>query len=219
MTRKKLLRKQTVLDAINHWILEHGLPPTIQELRKVLKVGSDRTVLRYLSWLEEEGDIERWPGSRGLRPLKHGTNDVVTRPIPLVGQAPAGPLMIAEENRRGFVQLPIDWLRSNARYYLLRVNGDSMNKALVHGELIENGDLAVVEQRSSAEPNEIVVALIDGQATIKRLVRGPNYWVLKPESVNPGHSSIMLDSDFSIQGVVVRVLKRGAFLLDENLEP
>lgn len=217
MTKAKTLTKQDVITAINHWIVEHGVPPTIEELRKALKLGSKRTVLRYLSWLEEEGDIERWSGARGLR-LRASTNrGATTRAIPLVGEAPAGSLMIAEENREGWVQLPLQWLSPpSAKHFLLRIKGDSMNQAVVNDEHLENGDLVVVEQRPTANPGEIIVALVDGQATIKRLTKGNGYWILKPESSNKTHSPIVLTEDFQIQGVVTRVLKNGAFHLSDN---
>ncbi len=73
------------------------------------KVGSKRTVLRYLAWLEEEGDIQRWPGARGLKPLRALQERIETR-LFLAGEVPAGPLMLAEENREGWVQLPKDLL-------------------------------------------------------------------------------------------------------------
>jgi repressor LexA len=217
MTRKKLLTKEQVLEAINRWLVERGLPPTVEELRLALKVGSKRTVLRYLQWLEDEGEIERWPGARGLRLKKTVSRDIETRPIPLVGEATAGALMIAEENHQGWIHLPLQFLqRKNAKYFLLRVNGDSMNKAELNGARIENGDLVVVEQRMNALPGEIIVALIDGEATIKRLVKGDGYYILKPESSNKSHSPIILTENFQVQGVVTRVLKKGAFLLDEK---
>jgi repressor LexA len=214
MGNKKLLTKEFVLDAINRWMIDHGLPPTIEELRRILKVGSTRTVLRYLTWLEDEGDIERWPGARGLRLKKATTRGLETRSVPLVGEAPAGPLMIAEENREGFVQLPKQMLSPpSAEFFLLRVRGDSMNQAIVNGDYIENGDLVVVRRQATATSDQIVVALVDGEATIKKLVAGSGYYMLKPESKNKKHTPIVLTEDFRVQGVVVRVLKNGAFHL------
>ncbi|MBI4691418.1 MAG: HTH domain-containing protein [Nitrospirae bacterium] len=64
MGRKKLLTKEEVLRAINQWLIKTGTPPTIEELRKSLGVGSTRTILRYLKLLEENGDIERCAGAR-----------------------------------------------------------------------------------------------------------------------------------------------------------
>jgi repressor LexA len=216
MTRPKTLTTQQVIKAINDWIVEHGLPPTIEELRTSLRVGSKRTVLRYLAELEKDQIIQRWPGARGLKLLKSLNKDVETRAVPLVGDVTAGSLMLAEENRQGWVQLPEALLTpQSAEYFLLRVNGDSMNQAAVHGEKIENGDLVVVRQQAVAEPGEIIVALVDGEATIKRLVAGPGYYILKPES-DQQYSPIILTEDFRIQGVITRVLKQGAFLLKDN---
>ena len=213
MTKPKSLTKDEVLQAIQNWIALHGLPPTIEELRRVLKVGSKRTVLRYLAWLEEEGDIQRWPGARGLKLLRASQKRIETRMVPLVGEVPAGPLMLAEENREGWVQLPKDLLTpASAEYFLLRVRGDSMNKALIDGVKIEDGDLVAVRRQSTAEPGQIIVALVDGEATIKRLVKGPGYYVLKPESAK-NYTTIILTEEFQIQGIVTRVLKKGADLI------
>jgi len=213
MTKPKSLTKDEVLRAIQNWIADHGFPPTVEELRRVLKIGSKRTVLRYLAWLEEEGDIQRWPGARGLRPLRASHERIETRMVPLVGEVPAGPLMLAEENREGWVQLPKDLLTpQSAEYFLLRVRGDSMNMAWVDGGKIENGDLVAVRRQSTAQPGQIVVALVDGEATIKRLVKGPGYYMLKPES-SKTYAPIILTEEFQIQGIVARVLKKGAELI------
>jgi repressor LexA len=88
-----------------------------------------------------------------------------------------------------------------------------MNKARIGKELIENGDLALVRQRSTARPGDIVVALVDGEATVKRLAAGPGYYVLKPESTDPTHKPILVDRDFRVAGVVSRVFKKGSELV------
>jgi repressor LexA len=202
-----------VLAAIRRAILNSGMPPTVEELRRVLKVGSTRTVLRYLRWLEDEGEIERWPGARGLRLVKTDKQHAQTLSVPLVGEAPAGSLMAAEENLEGWVRLPQEFLAPRAKFFLLRVRGDSMNKSIVEDQRIESGDLVLVRQQATAQTNDIVVALIDGEATIKRLVRGDGYFLLKPESTNAEHKPIIVNRDFHVQGVVTRVLKKGSELL------
>lgn len=217
MGRKKLLDKERVLGAIHDWLIRHGVPPTIEELRIALELGSTRTVLRYLHWLEADGDIERWPGARGIKLLRGSKKGLETRAIPLVGEVPAGPLMVAEENIEGWFRLPTAALKPcTGKFFLLRVRGDSMNKADVDGNRIENGDLVVVRQESAAQPGDVVVAVIDGEATIKRFSRGPHYFILKPESRNPEHRPIIVDRDFFIAGIVCSVLKKGADLLWEE---
>jgi len=215
MGRKKLLDKKRVLGAIHDWFIEHGVPPTVEELRAVLHLGSTRTVLRYLRWLEEDGDIERWSGARGLKLLRSQNGGPETAPVPLVGDVAAGSLTVAEENVEGWLRLPKAMLKpGSARFFLLRIRGDSMNRATVNGNRIEDGDLILVRQQSVADPGEIVVARVDGEATTKRLQAGPNYFVLRPESTNPAHKPIVVDRDFRVAGVVCSVFKRGANLLD-----
>jgi repressor LexA len=137
-----------------------------------------------------------------------------TRVVPIVGEAPAGQLMPAEENILGQVQLPKEFLKpSSSKFFLLRVRGDSMNRAKIEGQTIDDGDLVLVRQQERADPGQIVVALVDGEATIKKLVKGPGYHVLQPESTNPKHRPIIVAQDFRVQGIVCRVFKKGGELL------
>jgi repressor LexA len=214
MGRKRQLDKDQVLGAIHDWLIEHGAPPTVEELRTKLKVGSSRTVVRYLKWLEEDGDIERWPGARGLKLLRGSNKGLETIPVPLVGEAPAGPLMVAEENIEGWFRLPKATLKpGSAKFFLLRVRGNSMNQAMVDGKRIESGDIVVVRQQPTAEKGDIVVALIDGEATIKHFEPGHDYFVLRPKSSDPQHRPIIVNQEFSIAGVVCQILKKGEQLL------
>jgi len=153
--------------------------------------------------------------ARGLKLRKGLNQSAETRAVPLVGEVPAGLLMMAEENGDGWVQLPREFVApADANCFLLLVRGDSMNRALVHGERIESGDLVVVRQTPTADSGEIIVALVDGEATIKKLIVGPGYFLLKPESTNQEYTPMFLRDDFRVQGVVTRVLKKGAVLLD-----
>ncbi len=215
MPKDKLFQKPEILRAIRNWLVHHGTPPTVEELRKALGVGSTRTVLRYLTWLQAEGDIERWPGARGLRLLRDPeSGGLQTVAVPLVGEIAAGAPILAEENREALLRLPKAFAPASGKYFLLRIRGNSMNLANVHGETIENGDLVLVRQQATADENSIVVALIDGEATVKRLSRGPGYFLLKPESSDGSYEPILVDNDFQIQGIVTKVIKKGAEILD-----
>jgi len=214
MARPKLVTKEQVVDALSRWFIRNSIPPTVEELRQLLRVGSTRTVLRYLDELKEEGYIERWPGARGLRMRKRSSTSVETRLVPIVGEAPAGQLMPAEENMLGQVQIPKDFLKPpSAKFFLLRVRGDSMNRAKVEGQTIDDGDLVLVRQQERADPGKIVVALVDGEATIKKLIKGPGYYVLQPDSTNPKHRPIIVAQEFRVQGIVCKVFKEGGELL------
>jgi repressor LexA len=214
MSRPKLLTKEQVVDTLNRWFIRNGVPPTIEELRRLLGVGSTRTVLRYLRLLEEQGLIERWTGARGLKLRIGRTVGLETQLVPIVGEAPAGQLMPAEQNILGQVQMPKEFLKPpTAKFYLLRVRGDSMNRAKVEGQTIDDGDLVLVRQQERADGGKIVVALVDGEATIKKLVKSPGYYVLQPESTNPKNRPIIVAQDFQIQGIVCRVFKKGGELV------
>jgi SOS regulatory protein LexA len=205
--RPKLLTKEQVVDALSRWFVRNSVPPTIEELRRFLGVGSTRTVLRYLDALKEEGYIE-------LRMRKGPASSLETRLIPIVGEAAAGQLMPAEENILGQVQLPKEFLKPpSAKFFLLRVLGDSMNRAKVDGQTIEDGDLVLVRQQERADSGKIVVALVDGEATIKKLIKGPGYYILQPESSNPKNRPIIVAQDFRVQGIAWRVFKKGVELL------
>jgi repressor LexA len=214
MPRPKLVTREQVIDALSRWFIRNSVPPTVEELRRLLGVGSTRTVLRYLNLLEQEGYIERWSGARGLRLRKGPARSLETRLVPILGEAPAGQLMPAEENTLGQVQIPKEFLKPPmSKFFLLRVRGDSMNQAKVERQTIEDGDLVLVRQQERAESGKIVVALVDGEATVKKLVKGPGYYVLKPDSTNLKHRPIIVAQNFQVQGIVCRVFKKGGELL------
>lgn len=220
MTRPRQFSDADVLTAIRRWIVAHGVPPTIEELRQSLHVGSTRTVLRYLEALEQAGHIERWPGARGLRLLRTAsTGGVKTTAVPIVGRIPAGPLMVAETNIEGFVRLSNELLKPlGSKHFLLRVRGNSMNLAEIDGQRIEDGDLVLIRQQPTANNGDIVVALIDGEATIKEFSTAPGYFVLKPRSSDSKHHPIVVHKPLTSQGIVRRVFKRGSELLSLETE-
>src|ERR1700739_1001155 len=106
MARPKLVTREQVINALSRWFIRNSVPPTVEELRKLLGVGSTRTVLRYLDALEKEGHIEEWSGALCLRMPRRAAASLETRLVPIVGEAPAGQLMPAEENILGQVQMP-----------------------------------------------------------------------------------------------------------------
>ena len=214
MGRKPIYSSDQVLAVINGWIARHGKPPTVRELTAALRLGSVRTTMRYLDQLQEEGLLERTGESRGLKPRRSSGFGQDTKPVPIVGTAPAGALMIAEQNIEGWVRLPLSMVRPpNAKFFLLRVRGNSMNRSRVAGKLIENRDLVLVRQQTSAADGEIVVAAVDGEATIKRLSIAKGFAVLQPDSDEAWHRPIVVTPGYRVQGVIVDVLKQGADVL------
>ncbi len=210
-----------VLSVLHDWIVKHGEPPTILELTKALKVKSTRTAVRYLKLLEDDGSLDR-RGARGVLlhrvpPGANAAKDMGTVSVPLIGTVAAGALAVADQNIEAWIRIPKTMARpAGGKLFLLRVRGNSMNLAKMGKEHIENGDLVLVRQQATPEAGKVVVATVDGEATLKRYVQGPGYGILKPESTEKHHQQVVVTADFKIQGVVQAILKRGAELLQTS---
>jgi SOS-response transcriptional repressor LexA len=167
--------------------------------------------------LEDDGAIERRQGAPDVKLLKPSAIGLQTRAVPIVGQVPGGPPMLAEENVTGWIRLPKSVAApSSDKFFLLHVRGTSMNRASVPGGHIDDGDLVLGRQQANARNGDVVVALIDGEAIVKRLAVEPGYLVLKPESSDRGHRPILAEDDFRVLGKVTRVLKKGSETLRRN---
>ena len=130
------------------------------------------------------------------------------------GQVPAGSPFLADENIEGWVRLPKALAGPPSdTVFLLHVRGTSMNRARVEGGTIDDGDLILVRQQHAADNGDVIVALIDGEVTVKQLVTAPGYCVLKPVSKDTNHRPIMVEDEFRVVGKVRRVLKGGSSLL------
>jgi repressor LexA len=186
-----------------------GVFPSTREMLQLGGFRSPRSVTQFLDVLEEAGFIQRHPGARNLRILRDprslSGDRTETVKVPVVGDVAAGSPILAHENVEDFVHVSRVLARGNAPHFALRVRGDSMDRAG-----IEDGDLVLVRQQSTANAGEKVVALIDDSATVKVYRPGPEAVVLEPRSSNPAHRPIVVERDFCIQGVVVAVIDRGA---------
>lgn len=211
MGRRPILTTAKVLAGLQRFSAANGRAPSLDELRRELRVASTRTVFRYLRKLEDEGVIERHAGVPGVKLLKPKREGLDTRGVRIIGDVQAGSPTLAEQNIDGWLRLPKAMVTPQPdRFFLLRVHGTSMNKAMVVGETIEDGDLVLVREQKTANSGDIVVAMIDGEATVKRFVAAPGYYLLKPESTDLRHRPIMVEKNFRIIGRVRRVLKRGS---------
>ncbi|MCF6167088.1 transcriptional repressor LexA [Lutibacter sp.] len=121
--------------------------------------------------------------------------------IPLIGSVSCGLPIFAEENIEAQIPVSTKLIRKSANYFLLRAFGDSMNK-----KGINSGDLLLIKQQQVAESGDLVLALVDDDATVKEFINNGDTIVLKPHSSNPKHQPIILTSDFRIQGVVENII-------------
>lgn len=209
MTQKVTKRQQAVLSCIEDCIREKGYGPTVREVCQILGLSSPSTVHVHLKSLEEKGLIKRDPlKSRSIAltyPLpggKSAQDDLSYSKIinvPLVGDVAAGTPILAEQNITDTISLPVDIVGDSASF-MLSVHGDSMIEAGIN-----DGDYVVVKEQPVANNGEIVVAVIDDGATVKRFYKEKEHVRLQPE--NSSMDPIIVDN-CSIAGKVVAVFRR-----------
>lgn len=192
-------RRRKVLDFIRGYIKKHGYPPSIREIASHLDVSGTLGVVKHLNALEREGYIRRVRGSsRGLSLT--GSNSGLS--IPIVGTVRAGEPHPPIEEIEGYFTLDGPYLLKGGTF-LLRVKGDSM----INAHIIE-GDLALVRPQPTAENRDIVVALVDGEATIKRFFRERDRIRLQPENNNMEPISVgQGEAEAMIVGKVVGIFR------------
>ena len=192
--------QRRTLRAIEACLQERGYPPTMQELADELGITPASTH-GQVKQLERKGYLKRETRkARGLvlvRPPDEPMLDLVE--IPLVGTVVAGQPLLAHENVLSHILVEGRLTRS-ARCFALRVLGDSMKDSNIH-----DGDIVIVRQQPLAQHNDIVVALVDGEATVKRLYMQEQLIELRPENSSYRPISIGPDTDLRIAGKVLAV--------------
>lgn len=213
MAEKVTKRQQAVLDCIEDCIREKGYGPTVREVCQSLGLSSPSTVHVHLKALEDKGLIKRDPLKSRSIALTYPLDDYdgfgldeISQPnygnlinLPLVGDVAAGSPILAEENITDTITLPTD-IVGDAAAFLLSVRGDSMIEAGIN-----SGDYVVVKEQPTANNGDIVVAIMDDGATVKRFYKESNHIRLQPEnsSMEP-----IITTDCSIAGKVVAVFRR-----------
>lgn len=204
---KKLTpRQREVLQAILDYRAEKGYAPSIRELGRMLGISSLRGVTVHLTALEKKGWIERESTSRSIRILSpipgNSTNTSTSRVIPLLGTIAAGQPLLAVENVESYIHIPEEVASHSVELFALRVKGDSMI-----GDHILDGDTIIVESRPTAENGDIVAALIDDEATVKRLDTKSRPPRLLPS--NPIYPPIEIEGErIRILGKVVGLIRK-----------
>lgn len=191
-------RQKQVLDYIQSRIDNDGYPPTLREICAHLGVSGTVSAIRHLDALEKKGYIKRDSGSRGIA-LTSPTTDSAS--LPIAGTVQAGALTPALEDITGY--LSIDRSLLHGGKFLLRVKGDSMINAFICDK-----DLVLVRPQPSAENQDIVVAMVEGEATLKRFFREKDSIRLQPE--NSSMAPIIIPNgpnEVSIVGKVVGVIR------------
>lgn len=169
--------QQRILDYIEKYIEVNGYPPSVREIGQAVDLKSTSTVHGHLNRLEKKGLLHR-------EAMKPRTIDVTREDkpqmvkLPLLGKVAAGVPILAEENAEGFVQLPDSIIGSAAAdHFVLEIRGESMISAG-----IMHGDFVVVKRQQTAQNGDIVIAMIDDEATCKRYFKEPDRIRLQPEN-------------------------------------
>ena len=198
------LRQKKVLNFLKSYTLKKGFPPTLREIAFNFGLKGPRAPQKTLVILERKGFIRRVPGGSRAIEVRDIMPDLgKTLSVPIVGRVRAGEPILAVENIEGFLNLDRD-LASSGDVFLLRVQGDSMIEA--H---IEDGDFALVKSQSDAENGEIVVALIEDEATIKRIFKKRD--LIRLEPANSTMEPIVVkkgDKKVAIVGKVIGIFRK-----------
>ena len=210
------VRQHKVYDFILAFSSHHGYPPTMREIAGHLGVTGNLGVIKHLAALEKKGYIARSAGSsRGIRVTAKGSGYAASPEriftgsedesavfLPVVGSVRAGMPQPPLEDIREYYSIDRNVARSGGTFFL-QVKGDSMINAA-----IRDGDLALIRPQETARNRDIVVALVDGEATLKRFYREQQQIRLQPE--NPNYEPIIItagSSDVAIVGRVVGIYR------------
>ena len=203
--KAKLTKKQhNFLSFLTKYIRENGYPPTIREMVYHLKLASTNSVKKYLDILERKGYIKRIPNSPRAIEVCTETSESQAKLIPVAGRVRAGAPHLAVEDITGHLAIDASVARWDDAFFL-KVEGDSMIDA--H---IKDGDFVLVKSQQTAENGDIIVAIINDEATVKRFFRRGNSIYLEPANSTMKPIIIREDQDHEmmIAGKVVTVLRQ-----------
>ena len=195
---KQEIMEQKILSYINERISE-GVPPSIREICAALSIKSTSTVHRYLKSLEDKGLLMRGQNlNRSIRLASSGSERDRTLNVPLIGTVTAGQPILAVEEIEGYVPFRTDRYRSD-ELFALHVRGESM----INAGILDD-DIVIARKTPVARNGEIVVALIEDEATVKTFYKEKGHYRLQPE--NDTMDPIIVDS-VAILGKVVSLLR------------
>lgn len=190
---KLKFKEQKVLDYVKNFTMENGYAPAVRDICRDLKYKSTSTVHMYLNRLERFGYISKEDGKS--RAITLNTEIPKVCAVPIIGTVAAGQPILAEQNFDGYVGYVGN--RGEADLFALRVKGESMIEAG-----ILDGDLVIAQKTCYAENGEIVVALVEDEATVKTFFREDGHYRLQPE--NETMAPIIVD-EVDILGKVVAI--------------
>ena len=170
-------KQKEIYEFIKKQIKDKGYPPSVREICNAVGLKSTSTVHGHLQRLEKKGLIKRDPTKpRAIEVMDESFKRELVS-IPVIGTVTAGMPILAVENIEDTFALPVNFIRSNKELFMLKVHGESMIDVGIINE-----DLVIIEKTNSAENGDIVVALIENEATIKRFFKESDFIRLQPEN-------------------------------------
>lgn len=175
---KNTTKRDEVYNFIKLQIKEKGYPPSVREICSGVGLSSTSSVHAHLKKLEQLGLIKRdRTKTRAIEIIDEPTYKKEIINIPIIGTVTAGQPILAIENIDDIFPMPLDYINTNKDLFMLKVHGESMIDAG-----ILDSDLAIIEKTNSAENGDIIVALIETEATLKRFFKEDNFIRLQPEN-------------------------------------
>lgn len=172
-------KQQEILEYIKENILKKGYPPAVREICEAVNLKSTSSVHSHLETLERNGYIRRDPTKPRAIEILDDEFALTRREmvqVPMIGTVAAGQPILAQENIEDYFPIPANLL-PNAQTFMLRVKGESMINAGIY-----DGDRVLVTQENTAENGDIVVALVEDSATVKRFYKEDGHYRLQPEN-------------------------------------
>lgn len=194
-------KQEEILEYIKKEILAKGYPPSVREICEAVRLKSTSSVHSHLETLEKNGYIRRDPTKPRAIEILDDTFNLVRRElvnVPIIGTVTAGEPILAVENIEGYFPIAPEFLH-NKQTFMLKVKGDSMINVGIF-----DGDMVLVEEAITAYNSEIVVALVEDSATVKRFFKEDGYIRLQPE--NDAMSPIIV-KDAAILGKVIGLFR------------
>lgn len=199
------IKQKAILDFIVSYSSETGCAPTQREILEHFGFKSFGSIQRYIKYLVDAGYLESdWNARRGLKLVETEGQTAPTSSIeevPLLGLVAAGNPIEALENPNDFISVPRDMMKAGNRYFALTISGESMINAG-----ILDGDTVLCRQASQATQGQIVVAIIEGEATLKYYYRHADHIELRPAN-DRMKSIIITQGDFSIAGILTGLIR------------
>jgi len=194
-------RQREIYEFIYSCVSDGGIPPSIREIGEKFNIRSTNGVEGHLLALEKSGLIVRERGKS--RSIYLHSDKPIMATIPILGRVAAGSPVLSPENMEGEVAVDSKLLSiSNSNVFAVKVVGESMINA--H---IVDGDLLIVRAQDSAQNGDIIVALVEGEATVKRYIQEANRIRLQPENANL-KPLYLEDGDFQVVGKAIGMFRR-----------